>query len=94
MNPKSETSKIGTKWVKQRGVPGLALSDQLLLCFPQHYQPVSVLLGRRENSLFFHLPRLTPSRGHFYLAQLGHSHVAVSRCHDSPALCGAVGYTC
>jgi hypothetical protein len=34
------------------------------------------LLGHGENSGFFHLSSLTLSIGHFYLAQLGHSHVA------------------
>jgi hypothetical protein len=33
--------------------------------------------------LFFHLPSLTLSRGHFYLAQTGHYHVAATRaCLD------------
>jgi hypothetical protein len=54
----------------------LPLCDQLLLCLFQHYQTVAFPMGHGENSWFFHPPSLTLSIGHFYLAQLGHSHVA------------------
>src|SRR3954453_20630268 len=55
---------------------GLLLRDELLLCFLQHNQPVPIPLGHLQNSLFFQLPSVTLSTGHFYLAQIGHSHVA------------------
>ena len=36
-------------------------------------------LGHRQNSWVVHLPSLALSRGHFYLAQIGHSHEAATR---------------
>ena len=41
-------------------------------------QSGSIPLGHRQNSLFFQLPSVTLSTGHFYLAQIGHSHVALT----------------
>ena len=58
----------------------LRLFDEFLECLFQHHQSVSVPLGHGQNSWFFHLPSLTLSRGHFYLAQIGHSHVAPTAC--------------
>jgi hypothetical protein len=46
--------------------------------FLQHHQAVSVPLGHRQNSGFLHLVSLTSSIGHFYLALIGHFHVAVT----------------
>jgi hypothetical protein len=42
------------------------------------HRAVSIPLGHGENSLFCHLPSLTSSTEHFYLAQLGHSHFAAT----------------
>ena len=69
----------------------LLLRDQLLLCLLQHYQPVSIPLGHRQNSLFFQLPSLTLSIGHFYLALIGHSHVAAT---SGKAFFTAYGSSC
>src|SRR5258708_25194845 len=44
----------------------------------QCHQPVSIPLCHGENSSVFHLPSLIPSIGHFYLALIGHSHVAAT----------------
>jgi hypothetical protein len=57
----------------------LGLPDAPGLQIPKYYQPVSIPLAHGENSLFLHLPSLTPSTGHFYLAQTGHSHLAPTR---------------
>src|SRR3954471_16319638 len=54
---------------------GLPLRDQALLGFLQCDQPVAVSLCHEKCS-WIHLSSLTPSIGHFYLAQLGHSHLA------------------
>jgi hypothetical protein len=57
----------------------LSLCDQPLLCFLQRDQPVAVLLCH-EKCPGIHLPTLIPSIGHFYFAQLGHSHFAATQC--------------
>jgi hypothetical protein len=54
------------------------LGNQFLQCFVEHYQAVSVALGHGENSVFWHLSSLSLSTGHFYVALIGHSHVAAT----------------
>src|SRR5687767_771396 len=55
----------------------LPLRDQALPCFLQCDQPVAVSL-RHEKCSWIHLSRLTLSIGHFYLARLGHYHLAAT----------------
>ena len=54
----------------------LGLPNALGFQIPENYQPVSIALAHGENSLFWHPPSLISSRGHFYLAQTGYSHLA------------------
>src|ERR1035438_10924261 len=63
-------------------VGGLTLCDQSLLRFFQRDQPIAVFLGHEKCS-WFHLSSLTPSIGHFYFAQLGHSHFAPTDSQSS-----------
>src|ERR1039457_2721019 len=56
---------------------GLPLRDQALPGFLQCHQPVAVSL-RHEKCSWIHLSRLTLSIGHFYLARLGHYHLAAT----------------
>src|SRR5664280_1018036 len=56
---------------------GLPLRDQALPGFLQCDQPVAVSL-RHEKCSWIHLSRLTLSIGHFYLARLGHYHLAAT----------------
>ncbi len=51
-----------------------SLADLPLVRLPECHQPVSIPLPQGENSCVFHLPSLTLSIGHFYLALIGHSH--------------------
>jgi hypothetical protein len=39
--------------------------NQFSLCLLEHYQPVSILLGHRQNSLLFQLPSVILSTRHF-----------------------------
>src|ERR1035438_8870335 len=55
----------------------LPLRDHPLLCLLQCDQPVAVPLCH-EKCPCIHLSRLAPSIGHFYLAQLGHYHLAAT----------------
>ena len=57
-------------------LPGITIEvlDQLRLSIP---------LGHGQNSLFWHLPSLILSSGHFYLAQTGHSHLAPTAARAS-----------
>src|SRR5712691_6715288 len=56
---------------------GLPLRNQALSCLLQGDQPVAVSL-RHQKCPWIHLSRLTLSIGHFYLARLGHYHLALT----------------
>src|SRR6185369_3677654 len=58
-------------------VGGLPLGDQPLPCFLQCDQPVAILLLHEKCSRI-HPSSLDPSIGHFYLARLGHYHLALT----------------
>src|SRR5882672_7553561 len=60
-------------------IPSSCAACDCLISFLRAF--FSVPLGHGENSTFVHLPSLTLSRGHFYLAQRGHSHVAPTVNH-------------
>src|SRR5580704_12185979 len=71
---------------------GLPLRDQAFLRFLQSDQPVAVSL-RHEKCSWIHLSSLTLSTGHFYLARLGHYHLAATGRPGSLTRRVAVSYT-